>query len=86
MSQTLAEALRDGVASGELDEARRPGLAAVALAGAVMYRRMMTPSPLMPSEVEALVATVLGEHPLTSRCRPHRDCGGFPASVRSGCG
>lgn len=59
--QTLVDALRDGVASGELDEALDPELAAVALAGAVMYRRMMTPSPLLPSEVDALVTTVLGE-------------------------
>ena len=61
--QTLVDALRDGVASGELDESLDPELAAVALAGAVMYRRLMTPTPLAPSEAEALVTTVLGEGP-----------------------
>lgn len=37
-----------------------PGRAAEALAGAVFYRRLMTPSPLARDEVESLVATVLG--------------------------
>ena len=59
--QTLVDALRDGIASGELDAALDPELAAVALAGAVMYRRLTTPTPLDPSEAEALVATVLAK-------------------------
>ncbi|MGH3354085.1 MAG: TetR/AcrR family transcriptional regulator [Nocardioides sp.] len=37
-----------------------PERAAEALAGAVFYRRLMTPSPLRTDEVEGLVATVLG--------------------------
>jgi AcrR family transcriptional regulator len=45
----------------------RPGLdphrAAEALAGAVFYRRLMTPSRLGRGEVESLVATVLGPPP-----------------------
>jgi len=32
----------------------------VALAGAVLYRRLMTPTPLDPADAEALVSTVLG--------------------------
>jgi len=44
-----------------------PDLAAVALAGAVMYRRLMTPTPMNPSDAEALVATVLGEGPSRRR-------------------
>ncbi|GGU19973.1 TetR family transcriptional regulator [Nocardioides albus] len=38
-----------------------PERAAEALAGAVFYRRLMTPVPLRTDEVEGLVATVLGE-------------------------
>lgn len=38
-----------------------PERAAEALAGAVFYRRLMTPAPLRTDEVEGLVATVLGE-------------------------
>ncbi|MFE6649047.1 TetR-like C-terminal domain-containing protein [Nocardioides sp. NPDC057772] len=38
-----------------------PERAAEALAGAVFYRRLMTPEPLRTDEVEGLVATVLGE-------------------------
>ncbi|MGH3362239.1 MAG: TetR/AcrR family transcriptional regulator [Nocardioides sp.] len=37
-----------------------PELAAQALAGAVIYRRLMTARPLTDAEVEPLVATVLG--------------------------
>ena len=58
--QTLVDALRDGMTAGDFDEDLDPDLAAVALAGAVMYRRLLTPSPLRPSDVEALVTTVLG--------------------------
>ena len=38
-----------------------PERAAEALAGAVFYRRLMTPVPLRTEQVEGLVATVLGE-------------------------
>lgn len=38
-----------------------PGRAAEALAGAVFYRRLMTPTPLRTDEVDGLIATVLGE-------------------------
>ena len=62
----LEDALRDAVDAGEAPGDLRPELAAVALAGAVMYRRLMTPHPLEPAEAEALVATVLGAAPRPS--------------------
>lgn len=47
----------------ELGEVRPdidPELAAVAVAGAVVYRRLMTAQPLSADEVEPLIHTVLG--------------------------
>jgi AcrR family transcriptional regulator len=64
--QALVDALAAGVASGAFPSRVDPELAAVALAGAVMYRRLMTPTPLPPEEAEALVATVLGAGGATS--------------------
>jgi TetR/AcrR family transcriptional regulator, regulator of autoinduction and epiphytic fitness len=58
--QALVDAVADGVAAGTFRADIDPELAAVALAGAVMYRRLMTSSPLDPADVEALVDTVLG--------------------------
>jgi AcrR family transcriptional regulator len=52
----IAVAAEAGDARPDID----PELAAVALAGAVMYRRLMTSRPLRDDEVEPLVATVLG--------------------------
>ncbi len=52
----IAAAVDSGDARSDID----PGLAAVALAGAVMYRRLMTSRPLRDGEVEPLIATVLG--------------------------
>jgi TetR/AcrR family transcriptional regulator, regulator of autoinduction and epiphytic fitness len=58
--QALVDAVAAGVASGAFARTVDPELAAVALAGAVMYRRLMTPEPLDPGDAEALVTTVLG--------------------------
>jgi AcrR family transcriptional regulator len=58
--RTLVDAIAAGVGSRDFPAGLDPELAAVALAGAVMYRRLMTPSPMRPGEVEALIATVLG--------------------------
>ena len=52
----IAAAVESGDARSDID----PRLAAVALAGAVMYRRLMTSRPLRNDEVEPLIATVLG--------------------------
>lgn len=59
--QTLVDAVTDGVVSGAFPARVNPDLAAVAMAGAIVYRRLMTPTPMNPSDAEALVATVLGE-------------------------
>jgi AcrR family transcriptional regulator len=52
----IAAAAEAGEARADID----PELAAVALAGAVMYRRLMTSRALQDHEVEPLIATVLG--------------------------
>jgi AcrR family transcriptional regulator len=52
----IAAAVEARQARSDID----PELAAVALAGAVIYRRLMTSRPLRDDEVEPLVATVLG--------------------------
>jgi hypothetical protein len=51
----LTRAQQAGYAVGD------PDRAAEALAGAVFYRRLMTPTPPRTEEVDGLVATVLGE-------------------------
>jgi len=56
----LAAAVAAAVEAGEARPGTDPELAAVALAGAVVYRRVMTARPLRDDEVEPLVATVLG--------------------------
>lgn len=58
--QTLVATLRDGVAAGELPADFDTELAALALSGAVFYRRLMTPEPFASNEVPALVSLVLG--------------------------
>ncbi|MEV0332449.1 TetR-like C-terminal domain-containing protein [Nocardia sp. NPDC050717] len=57
---TLVAAVRDGIATGDFPADTDPELAATALAGAVIYRRLMTSAALDPTEVEDLVHTVLG--------------------------
>jgi len=61
--QTLVDALVDGVEAGDFPNHLDPELAAAALAGAVMYRRLMTATPLSPDDAEPLNATVLGPQP-----------------------
>jgi AcrR family transcriptional regulator len=56
----LVTAIAAAVEAGEARPDIEPELAAVALAGAVMYRRLMTSPPLRHDEVEPLIATVLG--------------------------
>lgn len=57
--QALVEAIAEGVRAGELRRVD-PDLAAVALSGAVFYRRLMTPRPMTADEVPGLVDSVLG--------------------------
>lgn len=56
----LTAAIADAVDAGEARSDIDPDLAAVALAGAVIYRRLMTSRSLREDEVEALIVTVLG--------------------------
>lgn len=58
--QALVEAITDGVADGEIPDHVEPEAGALALAGAIIYRRLMTADPADPEDVDALVATVLG--------------------------
>ncbi|MCW5774022.1 MAG: TetR/AcrR family transcriptional regulator, partial [Rhodospirillaceae bacterium] len=52
--------IRDGVASGEFPRHVQPELAAMALLGAIFFRRLMTPAPLEAERVADLIETVLG--------------------------
>lgn len=58
--RALAEAIATGIATGELDGALDPELTALALAGAIVYRRLMTDTPLPADHIEHLVDQVLG--------------------------
>jgi len=56
----LVTAIAAAVEAGDVRPGIDPELAAVALAGAVVYRRLMTSRPLCDDEVEPLIETVLG--------------------------
>jgi hypothetical protein len=56
----LVAAIAAAVQSADVRSDVDPELAAVALAGAVVYRRLMTSRPLGDDEVEPLLDTVLG--------------------------
>jgi AcrR family transcriptional regulator len=68
--RALVDAIVEGSASGDLRPDLDPELTAAALAGAIVYRRVMTDQPLDPAHVGDLIASVLGpdaaiEHQLT---------------------
>jgi AcrR family transcriptional regulator len=56
----LADAIAEGVTSGAFTADLDPDLAALALAGPIFYRRLMTAEPFDPARVPILVDTVLG--------------------------
>ncbi len=56
----LVTAIAVAVEAGDVRSDVDPELAAVAIAGAVVYRRLMTARPLRDDEVEPLIDTVLG--------------------------
>ena len=56
----LVTAIAAAVEAGDVRSDIDPELAAVAVAGAVVYRRLMTSRPLCDHEVEPLIKTVLG--------------------------
>ena len=58
--QVMVELVEDGIRGGEFPSDWDPQLVAEALAGPLFYRRLMTPSPYPPDEVDEIVALVLG--------------------------
>lgn len=65
----LVAAIAAAVDAGEVSPTVDPELAATAIAGAVIYRRLMTARPLRDDEVSPLLETVLGSRPLRSPTR-----------------
>lgn len=59
----LVAAIAAAIDAGELRDDIDPELAATALAGAIIYRRLMTGRPLPAGEVDPLIVTVLGAPP-----------------------
>lgn len=64
--QTLIEVIAAGIAAGHLPANLDPEMAALALAGAITYCRLMTDRPFPSERVEALVELVIGS-PATRR-------------------
>jgi TetR/AcrR family transcriptional regulator of autoinduction and epiphytic fitness len=58
--RTLVDVIQAGIDAGELASHLDAELAALALSGAVIYCRTMTPTPLPSARARALVAQVLG--------------------------
>lgn len=58
--QTLVDLIRAGVDSGDLPGYLDPDLASLALAGPIIYRRLMTPGPFPADQVDDLLEQVLG--------------------------
>lgn len=58
--RALVEALADGVADGSFPAHVDTEAASLALAGAIIYSRVMTDHPFDPADVATLVETVLG--------------------------
>jgi TetR/AcrR family transcriptional regulator, regulator of autoinduction and epiphytic fitness len=58
--QALVDVIAEGVAGGDFPAAVDPELAALALLGAIFYRRLMTGEPFAPEHAGELVDTVLG--------------------------
>jgi TetR/AcrR family transcriptional regulator, regulator of autoinduction and epiphytic fitness len=61
--RTLVDVIKRGIDSGELPSHLDAELAALALSGAVVYCRTMTPTPLPPERAHELVIQVLGPPP-----------------------
>jgi TetR/AcrR family transcriptional regulator of autoinduction and epiphytic fitness len=58
--RTLVDVVAAGVASGELPRHLDPELAALALVGPIIYRRILSPDPLPPTCARDLATQVLG--------------------------
>jgi AcrR family transcriptional regulator len=58
--QAIIDLIARGISDAEISPTVDPELATTALLGAVFYRRLMTPAPMLPTEVDDLVGLVLG--------------------------
>ena len=58
--QSLVDAIADGVSDGSFPATVDPGIAATMMAGAIIYRRVMTDTPCRRDEVPALIDALLG--------------------------
>ncbi len=58
--QALVEAIADGVSDGSFPAGVDPDIAATAMAGAIVYRRVMTDTPCRRDDVPALIEALLG--------------------------
>ena len=58
--QPLITLIAEGIAHGDFPAHTDPELAALALLGAIFYRRLMSSEPIDPERARALVDTVLG--------------------------
>lgn len=58
--QTLTDVIQRGIDDGELSDAIDADLAALALSGAVVYRRVLSPAPLSTEEGRRIVDLVVG--------------------------
>ena len=69
--QALVDAIADGVSDGSFPAGVDPDIAATAMAGAIVYRRVMTDTPFrsddVPALIDALLAARTGGRP---RARP----------------
>jgi TetR/AcrR family transcriptional regulator of autoinduction and epiphytic fitness len=59
--QSLIDVISEGVAAGDFASSLDPELAALALLGPIIYRRLMSGEPFNPERASDLVATVLGQ-------------------------
>lgn len=58
--QAIIDLIARGIRDAEISPTVDPQLATTSLLGAVFYRRLMTPTPMLPAEVDGLVRLVLG--------------------------
>lgn len=64
---SLVAAISAAIESGEVSHDVDPELAALALAGAIVYRRLMTSEPFNPWETNRLLDAVIGPRPTAMR-------------------
>lgn len=62
--RALVDAIAQGVEAGDIADHVTPEATAIALAGAITYRRVMTDVPFDPARVGELIRSVLGDPPV----------------------